>query len=76
MHSSYIRYQLLFCLFYCGYFIEYYTLEMLKCVHFHFSFQLETARKAANVALTGGVIGAVSTAGITWKYSRSLHGNP
>ncbi|KAK9943443.1 hypothetical protein M0R45_009050 [Rubus argutus] len=36
---------------------------------------LKTAREAAKFAVTGSVIGAVSTAGITWKYSRSLHGS-
>ncbi|CAL9000441.1 unnamed protein product [Prunus brigantina] len=35
---------------------------------------LKTAREAVNFGLTGSVIGAVSTAGFTWKYSRSLHG--
>ncbi|KAG2674232.1 hypothetical protein I3843_13G110000 [Carya illinoinensis] len=35
---------------------------------------LQTAREAVNFGLTGSVIGAVSTAGVTWKYSRSLHG--
>ncbi|OMO51604.1 hypothetical protein CCACVL1_29688 [Corchorus capsularis] len=35
---------------------------------------LKTAREAANVALTGAAIGAVSTAGVAWKYSKSLHG--
>ncbi|XP_015873158.3 succinate dehydrogenase subunit 6, mitochondrial [Ziziphus jujuba] len=35
---------------------------------------LKTAREAVNFALTGSVIGAVSTAGVAWKYSRSLHG--
>ncbi|XP_034226788.1 succinate dehydrogenase subunit 6, mitochondrial-like [Prunus dulcis] len=37
-------------------------------------FQLKTAREAVNFGLTGSVIGAVSTAGVAWKYSRSLHG--
>lgn len=37
--------------------------------------QLKTAREAVNFGLTGSVIGAVSTAGFAWKYSRSLHGN-
>ncbi|KAL5576031.1 hypothetical protein UlMin_017730 [Ulmus minor] len=35
---------------------------------------LKTAREAVNYGLTGSVIGAVSTAGVAWKYSRSLHG--
>ncbi|XVF47042.1 hypothetical protein PTKIN_Ptkin03bG0077400 [Pterospermum kingtungense] len=35
---------------------------------------LKTAREATNIALAGTAIGAVSTAGIAWKYSRSLHG--
>ncbi|KAB1215677.1 hypothetical protein CJ030_MR4G009231 [Morella rubra] len=35
---------------------------------------LKTAREAVKFGLTGSVIGAVSTAGFTWKYSRSLHG--
>ncbi|XP_059664847.1 succinate dehydrogenase subunit 6, mitochondrial [Cornus florida] len=35
---------------------------------------LKTAREAAKYAAVGGVIGAVSTAGVAWKYSRSLHG--
>ncbi|PQP92449.1 succinate dehydrogenase subunit 6 mitochondrial [Prunus yedoensis var. nudiflora] len=35
---------------------------------------LKTAREAVNFGLTGSVIGAVSTASFTWKYSRSLHG--
>ncbi|KAL5575093.1 hypothetical protein UlMin_016792 [Ulmus minor] len=35
---------------------------------------LKTAREAVNYGLTGSVIGAVSTAGVVWKYSRSLHG--
>ncbi|KAK8596044.1 hypothetical protein V6N13_000706 [Hibiscus sabdariffa] len=35
---------------------------------------LKTAREAANIALAGGAIGAISTAGLAWKYSRSLHG--
>ena len=39
-----------------------------------FLFQLKTAREAVNFGLTGSVIGAVSTAGVAWKYSRSLHG--
>ncbi|EEF46533.1 succinate dehydrogenase subunit 6, mitochondrial [Ricinus communis] len=35
---------------------------------------LKTVREAAKFAFTGSVIGAVSTAGAAWKYSRSLHG--
>ncbi|XP_065850903.1 succinate dehydrogenase subunit 6, mitochondrial [Euphorbia lathyris] len=35
---------------------------------------LKTVREAANFGLTGSLIGAVSTAGVAWKYSRSLHG--
>ncbi|KAJ0083699.1 hypothetical protein Patl1_30257 [Pistacia atlantica] len=35
---------------------------------------LKTAREAVNFAITGSAIGAASTAGIAWKYSRSLHG--
>ncbi|XWS73794.1 hypothetical protein CRYUN_Cryun02cG0159900 [Craigia yunnanensis] len=35
---------------------------------------LKTAREATNIALAGGAIGAISTAGFAWKYSRSLHG--
>ncbi|XVE59704.1 hypothetical protein DITRI_Ditri05aG0067500 [Diplodiscus trichospermus] len=35
---------------------------------------LKTAREATNIALAGGAIGAISTAGLAWKYSRSLHG--
>ncbi|KAE8037639.1 hypothetical protein FH972_010212 [Carpinus fangiana] len=35
---------------------------------------LKTAREAVNFGLTGSVIGAVSTAGVAWKYSRSVHG--
>ncbi|KAB5540607.1 hypothetical protein DKX38_013581 [Salix brachista] len=35
---------------------------------------LRTAREAVNFGLTGSVIGAVSTAGVAWKYSRSVHG--
>ncbi|KAK8479558.1 hypothetical protein V6N11_047893, partial [Hibiscus sabdariffa] len=34
---------------------------------------LKTAREAANIALAGGAVGAISTAGLAWKYSRSLH---
>ncbi|KAF4371039.1 hypothetical protein CsatB_028433 [Cannabis sativa] len=35
---------------------------------------LKTTREAMNYGITGSVIGAVSTAGVAWKYSRSLHG--
>ncbi|KAI4334152.1 hypothetical protein L6164_018877 [Bauhinia variegata] len=35
---------------------------------------LRTAREAVNYGLAGSVLGAVSTAGVAWKYSRSLHG--
>ncbi|KAK4779069.1 hypothetical protein SAY86_006597 [Trapa natans] len=35
---------------------------------------LKTAREAANYSAVGSVIGAVSTAGFAWKYSKSLHG--
>ncbi|KAL0016391.1 hypothetical protein SO802_003460 [Lithocarpus litseifolius] len=35
---------------------------------------LKTTREAVNFGLSGSVIGAVSTAGVAWKYSRSLHG--
>ncbi|TMW94874.1 succinate dehydrogenase subunit 6, mitochondrial [Solanum lycopersicum] len=35
---------------------------------------LRTAREAVKISAVGGIIGAVSTAGVTWKYSRSLHG--
>ncbi|XP_060169970.1 succinate dehydrogenase subunit 6, mitochondrial-like isoform X2 [Lycium barbarum] len=35
---------------------------------------LRTAREAAKFGAVGGLVGAVSTAGVTWKYSRSLHG--
>ncbi|KAJ8559698.1 hypothetical protein K7X08_003756 [Anisodus acutangulus] len=35
---------------------------------------LKTAREAAKISAVGGIIGAVSTAGVAWKYSRSLHG--
>ncbi|KAG5602728.1 hypothetical protein H5410_034098 [Solanum commersonii] len=38
------------------------------------SASLRTAREAAKISAVGGIIGAVSTAGVTWKYSRSLHG--
>lgn len=36
---------------------------------------LKTAREAVKFGKAGSVIGAVSTAGVAWKYSRSLHGN-
>lgn len=39
-----------------------------------FLIQLRTAREAVKISAVGGIIGAVSTAGVTWKYSRSLHG--
>ncbi|KAB2615193.1 hypothetical protein D8674_021781 [Pyrus ussuriensis x Pyrus communis] len=35
---------------------------------------LKTAREAVKFGLAGSVIGAVSTAGFAWRYSRSLHG--
>ncbi|CAN1171119.1 Succinate dehydrogenase subunit 6, mitochondrial [Linum perenne] len=35
---------------------------------------LKTAREAVSFGLTGSLLGAVSTAAFTWKYSRSLHG--
>lgn len=35
---------------------------------------LKTAREAAKFGAVGGLIGAVSTAGFAWKYSRSPHG--
>ncbi|GKV35055.1 hypothetical protein SLEP1_g43372 [Rubroshorea leprosula] len=35
---------------------------------------LKTAREAVKFGITGSAIGAISTAGVTWKYSRSLHG--
>ncbi|TYH04504.1 hypothetical protein ES288_A08G012400v1 [Gossypium darwinii] len=35
---------------------------------------LKTAREAANIALYGSAIGAITTAGFAWKYSKSLHG--
>ncbi|KAL6958793.1 succinate dehydrogenase [Sarracenia purpurea var. burkii] len=35
---------------------------------------LRTAREAAKFGAAGSVIGAVSTAAVSWKYSRSLHG--
>ncbi|KAM7524684.1 hypothetical protein LguiA_014586 [Lonicera macranthoides] len=40
-------------------------------VHGH---TLKTAREAVKYGAVGSVIGAVSTAGLAWKYSRSLHG--
>ncbi|KAL4184038.1 hypothetical protein AMTRI_Chr11g101350 [Amborella trichopoda] len=36
--------------------------------------QLKSARQAAKIAATGSLIGAVSTAGVAWKYSKSPHG--
>lgn len=39
-----------------------------------FLFQLRTAREAAKYGAAGSVIGAVSTAAVAWKYSRSPHG--
>ncbi|TXG64366.1 hypothetical protein EZV62_011360 [Acer yangbiense] len=36
---------------------------------------LKTAREAVSFAITGSVIGAASTAGVAWKYSKSPHGN-
>ena len=36
--------------------------------------QLRTTREAAKFAVAGAVIGAVSTAAVSWKYSRSPHG--
>ena len=38
------------------------------------SFQLKCAREAAKFAATGSAIGAISTAGLAWKYSKSPHG--
>ncbi|XP_042505497.1 succinate dehydrogenase subunit 6, mitochondrial-like [Macadamia integrifolia] len=35
---------------------------------------LRTAREAVKFAATGSIIGAILTAGISWKYSRSPHG--
>ncbi|KAI4386157.1 hypothetical protein MLD38_004116 [Melastoma candidum] len=35
---------------------------------------LKTARDATQFGLVGGAIGAVTTAGFAWKYSKSLHG--
>ncbi|KAI3461232.1 hypothetical protein Pfo_017895 [Paulownia fortunei] len=35
---------------------------------------LKTAREAAKFGAVGAVVGAVSTAGYAWKYSRSPHG--
>ncbi|KAK6926490.1 hypothetical protein RJ641_008209 [Dillenia turbinata] len=35
---------------------------------------LTKAREAAKIAGTGSVIGALSTAGFSWRYSRSPHG--
>lgn len=41
---------------------------------FYSFFQLKTAREAVKFCAVGGIVGAVSTAGVAWKYSRSLHG--
>lgn len=41
----------------------------------HFLLQLKTTREAVNFAITGSILGAASTAGISWKYSKSVHGN-
>ncbi|KAJ8752041.1 hypothetical protein K2173_001067 [Erythroxylum novogranatense] len=35
---------------------------------------LKTAREAVQFCLAGSVLGAVSSAGVAWKYSRSLQG--
>ncbi|XP_031481651.1 succinate dehydrogenase subunit 6, mitochondrial [Nymphaea colorata] len=35
---------------------------------------LKLAREAAKISAVGSVIGAVSTAGFSWKYSKSPHG--
>ncbi|CDP15577.1 unnamed protein product [Coffea canephora] len=35
---------------------------------------LKTAREAVKYGAVGSVVGAVTTAGWAWKYSRSLHG--
>ncbi|WCJ43665.1 Succinate dehydrogenase subunit 6 mitochondrial [Euphorbia peplus] len=35
---------------------------------------IKTAREATNFGLTGGLIGALSTAGLAWRYSKSPHG--
>ncbi|GKU93711.1 hypothetical protein SLEP1_g7282 [Rubroshorea leprosula] len=35
---------------------------------------LKTARETVKFGMAGSAIGAVSTAGVAWKYSRSLHG--
>ncbi|KAL2945530.1 Succinate dehydrogenase subunit 6 mitochondrial [Bienertia sinuspersici] len=35
---------------------------------------LRTAREAVNYGLVGSAVGAVSTAGFCWKYSKSPHG--
>lgn len=37
-------------------------------------FQLKTAREAAQFGLVGAAVGAITTAGYTWKWSRSPHG--
>lgn len=36
---------------------------------------LRTAREAVNYGLVGSAVGAVTTAGVCWKYSKSLHGS-
>lgn len=38
-------------------------------------FQLKTAREAVTFGVTGAALGALSTAALAWKYSRSPHGN-
>lgn len=43
-------------------------------VYCFLSLQLKTAREAVKYGAVGSVIGAVSTGGLAWKYSRSLHG--
>ncbi|XP_021720591.1 succinate dehydrogenase subunit 6, mitochondrial-like [Chenopodium quinoa] len=35
---------------------------------------LKTAREAVNYGLVGSAVGAVTTAGVCWKYSKSPHG--
>lgn len=47
----------------------------MKCLMNFPPFQLKAAREAAKIAAAGSVIGAVSTAGFAWKYSKSPHGN-
>lgn len=39
-----------------------------------YSLQLKTAREAATFGAVGAAVGAVSTAGCAWKWSRSPHG--